>query len=193
MNWNILAVTKRFKKLAFFGGILGASTLISLTISLPILAQLYPPYYLFQPYASSNYPYRNEEGDLVDTLSEASNFVNLAAELEEAGLAETLKQQSFTIFAPTDEAFEALPDDVFDKFIQPENRIKVLKYHLVAGEVSQEDVDTGAVTTLEGSEITISHDNGNVRLNEANAKHPSTRTSNGVIIEIDRVLFPPGF
>lgn len=127
-------------------------------------------------------------------MNQESNFVNLVAELEEAGLTETLKKGKFTtILAPTDAAFEALPDDVFAKFSEPENRIKVLQYHLISGEVTKEDVDKGEIKTVAGSSIAIANKNGVVTLNDANAKHPSTLASNGVIIEIDKVLLPPDF
>ena len=181
---------RRIKKLI---GVVGSAGIITL-ISLPLLAQLYPPYALFQPYANPNYPYRNEEGNVVDTLNQESNFVNLRAELEEAGLTETLKAEKFTtILAPTDAAFEALSDEIFTKFSQPDNRIKVLQYHLILGEVTKEDVDRGEIKTLEGNFIAISKNHGVVTVNDANAKHPSILASNGVIIEIDKVLLPPDF
>ena len=185
----------RVKKLI---GIMGWAGIITL-ISLPMLAQEYPPYTLFQPYADPNYPYRDQEGNLVDTLNEESNFVNLVAELEEAGLTETLKQRKFTtILAPTDTAFEALPDDVFAKFSEPENRIKVLQYHLISGKIPKEDLDNLdkeeiEIKTEAGNSVIIAYKNGVVTLNDANAKYPSIKASNGVIIEIDKVLLPPDF
>lgn len=177
------------KKIIGWTGVVGIST----AIALPISAQFYPPYVLFQRYPDANYPYRNSKNNLIDTLAKDSQFKNLSAELSDAGLTETLKSGNYTIFAPTDEAFDALPDEIFDKFSQPENRLKVLQYHLVAGEVTKENVDRGKVETLAGEEIAIANKDGKVKINDANAKHPSTRASNGVIIEIDRVLLPPGF
>lgn len=166
---------------------------VNILISLPMLAQLYSPYALFQPHAYSHYPSRHEGGNLVDILNEESNFVNLVAELEEAGLAETLKEEKFTILAPTDAAFEALPDNVFAKFSESETRLKVLQYHLIAGEVTPEEVDRGKIKTLAGNSLSIVNQNSVVSINDANAKHPSTLASNGVIIEIDKVLLPPDF
>ena len=174
-------------------GIVGIAVLagVNTLISLPMLAQLSSPYALFQPPAHPNY--RHERGNIVDILNEESNFVNLVAELEEAGLAETLKEEKFTILAPTDAAFEALPDNVFAKFSKPENRIKVLQYHLISGEVTPEEVDRGEIKTVAGNSIAIANKDSVVILNDANAKHPSTLASNGVIIEIDKVLLPPDF
>ncbi len=166
---------------------------ISTLISLPVLSQLYPPMGLFQPTTIANYPYRSEDGNLVDSLNSNVNFENLAAEIEAAGLTETLQQKQFTLLAPNDDAFNALPDDVFDKFSQPENRIKVLQYHLIPGKVSQKDVEQGKITTVEGNDIAIDNQDNNIALNDANAQHPSIVASNGIIIEIDRVLLPPRF
>lgn len=167
---------------------------ISLLIGLPILAQgFYPPLYLFQPQAGSNYPYRASNGNLLNTLEQESNFANLVAELEEAGLTETLQGEQFTVLAPTDAAFDALPDEVFDKLSEPGNLNRVLEYHLVAGEVSQEDIAKGEIQTVEGSIVNIDDGNDYISLNEAKASKPPIKATNGVIIEIDKVLLPPGF
>ena len=82
---------------------------------------------------------------------------------------------------------------MFDKFSQPENRLKVLRYHLVSGVVGEEDLAVGEIKTVAGSEISVSSENGVVMLNDAKAKHTSMTATNGVIIEIDRVLLPPDF
>ncbi|WP_017319451.1 fasciclin domain-containing protein [Mastigocladopsis repens] len=191
---NALATKNWFKKLACAVGIAGFSTFISF----PVLAKFYPPRALFQPSAHRSYPYRNSEKNIADTLAQNSKFVNLFDELKQAGLLETLKQPGyFTIFAPTDDAFNALPKDVFKRYSQPQNRLRVLKYHLVSGEITAKDakdLNGRAITTVEGNQINISIDSeGTVKLNNASGKHPSTKTKNGVIIEIDKVLLPPGF
>ncbi len=183
------------KKLTCLVAIAGVTT----AIGFPVLAKpklFYPRYALFQPSAYSSVPYRNSEKNIAQTLIQDSKFSNLVDELKQAGLLDTLKQPGrFTIFAPTDQAFNALPKDVFKRYSQSENRIKVLKYHLVAGEVTEDKVNSGAVTTLEGEPIKIVIDDstGTVKLNDANGKYPSTVASNGVIIEVDKVLLPPDF
>ena len=188
-NLSIITMKKWLQNVTCSLGVVGISTLIGF----PIVAQVYPPLYLFQPLASNNYPYRDGNSNLVDTIEEETNFANLASELKEAGLTETLSSEQYTIFAPTDDAFDALPDDVFDKFSQPENRLKVLQYHLVSGLVSEDDLAAGEIQTSTGSKISVSSENGFVMLNDAKAKHPSITATNGVIIEIDRVLLPPDF
>lgn len=190
-NRNPLISKNWIKKLTCFVGIAGVTTLISF----PVLAKIYNRYALFQPSAYSSVPYRNSEKDIAQTLIQDSKFANLVGELKQAGLLDTLKQGNFTIFAPTDKAFNALPKDVFKRYSQSENRMKVLKYHLVAGQISKENVDSGAVKTLQGQPIKIVVDDssGTVKLNDANGKYPSTVASNGVIIEVDKVLLPTGF
>jgi uncharacterized surface protein with fasciclin (FAS1) repeats len=187
---QILTSKSRIKNLACSLSFAGISTLMGT----PILAQVfYAPLYLFQPQAGSNYPYRDLKTNLVNTLKEESNFVNLVDGLEETGLTETLQTEQYTVLAPTDAAFDALPDEVFDKLSEPENLTKVLQYHLVAGEVSEADITKGQAKTVEGNVVTISQDNNSVLINEAKANKPPIKTSNGVIIEIDKVLLPPGF
>ena len=189
-NLNPLITNHWFKKLALFVGIIGVATLSSF----PVLAKLYPRYALFQPSAYTNYPYRTSENNIADVLTQDKKFANLVYELKQASLLETLKKPGqFTIFAPTDNAFNALPKDTFKRLSQQENRLRVLKYHLVPGKISRAIVDRGAVTTLEGHQVTIStNSEGAVKLNDADGKHPSTVAKNGVIIEIDKVLLPPG-
>ena len=171
-------------------GLTGMSTLTSL----PILSQENYLINLFQPDTISQDKYRTVKNNLVATLEEEGNFENLVAEIEIAGLTEKLEEEQFTtLLAFRDEAFDALPDDIYDKFSQPENRKKVLQYHLIPGQVTQEDLDRGKIVTVEGNTIAVSSNNGNSKLNDANATFPSTPANNGVIIEIDQVLLPPDF
>jgi uncharacterized surface protein with fasciclin (FAS1) repeats len=178
-------------KFACFVGIAGVTTLISV----PVLAKFFPRYALFQPSAYSNYPYRTSDNSIASTLSGDSKFANMAEELKQAGLMERLKQPGrFTIFAPTNTAFNTLSKDTFKRYSESSNRLRVLKYHMVTGEVTKQDVDKGTIATVEGAPVTITVDQQDtVKLNDAIAKHPSIVTKNGVIIEIDKVLLPPGF
>jgi uncharacterized surface protein with fasciclin (FAS1) repeats len=174
---------------------IGAVGMIIL-INLPTFAQVkYPPYALFQPLAYSGYPYRSNNTDIATTLTKETRFKNLVDQLQQAGLLEELKQNNkYTLFAPNDEAFDALEDSVFDRLENKQDLLKVLKYHLVVGEVTPEQVDSGKVTTAQGSQIKITkQDNGGILLNETNAKQPPLTAKNVVIIEIDKVLLPPGF
>ena len=133
-------------------------------------------------------------GTIVDVAVEAGSFETLVAAVEAAGLAETLSGEGpFTVFAPTDEAFAALPEGLVDALLLPENQealTEILTYHVLDGEVLAADVTAGDVPTLQGEEITISTDDG-VMVNEATVTATDVMASNGVIHVIDAVLVPP--
>ncbi len=134
-----------------------------------------------------------ETGTIVDVASGNDDFSTLVAAVQAAGLVETLSGDGpFTVFAPTDEAFAALPDGVLDALLLPENQdalTAILTYHVVAGEVTSDQVTAGPVATVEGSDIEISTDGG-VMVNEANVTATDVMASNGVIHVIDAVLVP---
>jgi uncharacterized surface protein with fasciclin (FAS1) repeats len=132
-------------------------------------------------------------GDIVD-VAVANGFTTLAAAVEAAGLVETLKGEGpFTVFAPTDEAFAALPAGVLDALLLPENKdtlAKILTYHVVSGAVMAADVTDGEVPTVEGQNITLSTADG-VTVNGATVIAADVVASNGVVHVIDAVLLPP--
>ena len=134
-----------------------------------------------------------ETGTIVDVASANGDFSTLVAAVQAAGLVETLSGDGpFTVFAPTDEAFAALPDGVLDALLLPENQdalTDILTYHVVAGEVTSDQVTAGPVATVEGSDIEISTDGG-VMVNDANVTATDVMASNGVIHVIDAVLVP---
>ncbi len=134
-----------------------------------------------------------EPGDIVAVASGAGDFGTLVAAVQAAGLVETLQGDGpFTVFAPTDAAFAALPEGLVDALLLPENKetlAKILTYHVVAGEVLAADVTAGDVATVEGQTISISTDGG-VKVNEANVTATDVLASNGVIHVIDAVLVP---
>ena len=133
--------------------------------------------------------------DIVDTALEAGSFTTLAAALEAAGLIDALKGDGpFTVFAPTDDAFAALPAGTVEMLLMPENKDKlvdILTYHVLAGQVMAADI-AGKVTTVEmlnGVKATVDAQNG-VKINEANVVTADVIASNGVIHVIDAVIIP---
>lgn len=133
-------------------------------------------------------------GTIVDVAAKAGSFTTLAKALEAAGLVDMLSGKGpFTVFAPTDEAFAALPKGTLDELLLPENRerlTKVLTYHVISGEVLSTDLKAGEVTTVEGSPLKISLTDG-VMVNDAKVVTPDIKASNGVIHAIDKVILPP--
>ena len=134
--------------------------------------------------------------DIVDTAIADGRFTTLVAAIQAAGLVDALKAEGpFTVFAPTDDAFAALPAGTLDSLLLPENKQQltdILLYHVVSGKVMAADV-TGlsAAPTLLGKDLAVKVDMGNVYINEAKVIITDIETSNGVIHVIDAVLLPP--
>lgn len=138
----------------------------------------------------------NDHGDLVAVATAAGSFGTLLAAATAAGLVETLQSAGpFTVFAPTDEAFAALPDGLVAALLKPENKdtlVKVLTYHVLGSEVHAADVASGDVATVEGSNISIKVGDKVVLNGSANVTATDIKASNGVIHIIDAVLVPAG-
>lgn len=136
------------------------------------------------------------EADIVDTAVAAGQFTTLAAALEAAGLVETLKGDGpFTVFAPTDAAFAALPEGTVETLLEPENRdqlVAVLTYHVVPAEFpAAEVVKYQQAETVNGALIDIDASGAGVMVNSANVTATDIMATNGVIHVIDAVLLPP--
>jgi uncharacterized surface protein with fasciclin (FAS1) repeats len=132
--------------------------------------------------------------NIVETAVEAGSFTTLVAAVEAAGLVETLSGEGpFTVFAPTDEAFAALPEGTVEGLLEdPEALAAVLTYHVVPGAVMSGDLSDGmTATTVNGADITVTIDMGTVKINDATVTAADIETSNGVIHVIDSVILPP--
>ncbi|CAB4793654.1 MAG: fasciclin domain-containing protein [Actinobacteria bacterium] len=138
-----------------------------------------------------------EAGDIVAVAAGNPDFSTLVAAVTAAGLVETLQGAGpFTVFAPNNEAFAALPAGLVDKLLLPENKdtlVKILTYHVVSGKVMAADVTAGDVPSVEGSNITVAVEGGTVTLNgSSKVIATDVAASNGVIHVIDAVILPPG-
>jgi uncharacterized surface protein with fasciclin (FAS1) repeats len=136
-----------------------------------------------------------DDNTIVAVASTNNSFSTLTKALQATGLAQELQAQEFyTVFAPTDEAFAALPSGTLDKLLQPENReilTRILRYHVVSGEVTSSELQSGNVATLEGSNLVVEAARDRVSVNEASVISPDIQVSNGVIHAINEVLIPP--
>ncbi|MCG8274270.1 fasciclin domain-containing protein [Aquamicrobium sp. NLF2-7] len=133
--------------------------------------------------------------DIVDTAVAAGDFTTLVAAVQAAGLVDTLKGEGpFTVFAPTDAAFAALPEGTVDTLLKPENKdqlVSILTYHVVPGAVMSSDLTKGmTAATVQGANVTFTLDGG-AKVNGANITTADIATSNGVIHVIDTVIMPP--
>ncbi|OEF94730.1 fasciclin domain-containing protein [Vibrio splendidus] len=133
--------------------------------------------------------------DIVDVAAENGSLNTLVAAVKAAGLVETLKGDGpFTVFAPTDQAFAALPEGTVDMLLKPENKdklIAVLTYHVVSGKIMASEVmKLDSAVTVQGEAVMVGIDHGNVMINKAQVVMADVEASNGVIHVIDAVLLP---
>ena len=133
--------------------------------------------------------------NIVETAVNHGSFKTLVAAVTAAELVETLSGKGpFTVFAPLDEAFAALPAGTVDSLVQPENKAKlqsILTYHVVAGKVLSTDLTDGMkAKTVNGAEITIHLKDGKVFINDAEVVVADVQTDNGVIHAINKVIIP---
>ena len=133
--------------------------------------------------------------DIVDTAVAAGNFTTLVAAVQAAGLVDALKGDGpLTVFAPTDDAFAALPEGTVETLLKPENKdqlVNILTYHVLAGKVMAGDIagKTLEVQMLNGATATVDATSG-AKIDNANIVTTDIETSNGVIHVIDTVIIP---
>ena len=135
-----------------------------------------------------------EATDIVAVAVATEGFSTLVAALTAAGLVETLQGEGpFTVFAPNDAAFAALPEGLLEKLLLPENiavLTSILTYHVVGAKVLSTEVVAGDAASVEGSNLALATDMG-VMVNDATVIQADVEASNGVIHVIDKVLVPP--
>ena len=132
--------------------------------------------------------------DIVDTAVAAGSFKTLSTALTEAGVVETLKGKGpFTVFAPTDEAFAALPAGTVEALLKDKAKlVAVLTYHVVPGKLMAADVVAQpTLKSVQGGRITVAQVDGAVKINDAKVAKADVVAKNGVIHVIDKVILPP--
>ncbi|MEM8756341.1 MAG: fasciclin domain-containing protein [Planctomycetota bacterium] len=144
---------------------------------------------------ASTVAYAEPTKNIVETAAEAGTFQTLLAAAGAADLADTLATGGpFTVFAPTDEAFAALPAGTVESLLKPENKgtlQAILLYHVVEGNVLASDVASlDAADTLNGQRVAIDAGSGGVKVDGANVVATDIRATNGTIHVIDRVILP---
>lgn len=193
---------KLSKSVMNFAALAGvASTLVTL----PVLAEKMPtpsmetqPQAETQPMAPSTSPATTStttSGNIVDIAASNDSFKTLTAALKAAGLDQALASEGpYTVFAPTDEAFAALPEGTLEELLKPENKdvlVKILTYHVVPGENMSQTLKSGATKTLEGTPVEVKVTPNGVMVNDANVVKADVQASNGVIHVVDKVILPP--
>jgi uncharacterized surface protein with fasciclin (FAS1) repeats len=138
-------------------------------------------------------PSREASADIIETAKAAGSFNTLAKAIEAAGLTETLKGEGpFTVFAPTDEAFAKLPEGTVESLLQDKEKLAtILKYHVVAGEVSSSQaMKISEAKTVADKSLKISKSGKKLMVGNATVTQADIPASNGVIHVIDTVLLP---
>lgn len=133
--------------------------------------------------------------NIVETAVANGSFNTLVAAVTAAGLVDTLSSAGpFTVFAPVDEAFAALPEGTVESLVQPENKetlTGILTYHVIAGKVMSTDLTDGMqAKTVNGQDVTIHLKEGKVFVNDAEVVIANVETSNGVVHAINKVIMP---
>jgi uncharacterized surface protein with fasciclin (FAS1) repeats len=136
-----------------------------------------------------------EAGTIVDVAAANGSFGTLIAALTAAELDQVLQGEGpFTVFAPTDEAFAALPEGTVEELLLPENRdllVQILSYHVVPGEFTSSELTSGEVQTAANEPVTVEVGADGVTVNEVAVVQPDVTASNGVIHVVDQVILPP--
>ena len=135
-----------------------------------------------------------ESETIVDVATSSETFTTLVSALDEAELVEMLEGDGpFTVFAPTDEAFESLPDGTLDALMDPGNRdvlVSLLSYHVVQEELPAEQLETGFLESVQGTPLQVEVGD-EVTINGAMIIEDEITASNGVIHTVDQVILPP--
>lgn len=187
------------KKFAF-GSLLIVLSLVLAACSAPVATEApeepAAPAATEEPMEEMEEEVQAESQTIVDIAVQDGRFTNLVAALEAAGLVEALQGEGhFTVFAPTDDAFAALPEGAIDALLADNEALsEVLLYHVISGGVKAADVvslDGQEVETLSGESVKVMLDGESVMINEATVIITDIEGSNGVIHVIDAVLLPP--
>lgn len=133
------------------------------------------------------------EMNIVQIASGNKDFSTLVSLLKKADLVSALEGKGpFTVFAPTNDAFAAIPKDQLDALASnPEMLKSVLLYHVVSGDVTSDKIQAGMVPTMEGQSLNVTLKDGKVFINDAEVVKADIKASNGVIHVINHVIMPP--
>jgi uncharacterized surface protein with fasciclin (FAS1) repeats len=133
--------------------------------------------------------------NVTDVIENNPSLSTLSSVIDEAELNDTLEQGGpYTIFAPSDQAFAALPAATRERLLRDENRQvlrQILTYHVVPGNLSADQLRSGQVQTQAGNPVNVQVDGQQVRVNEARVIQPNLQAANGVVHVVDRIILPP--
>ncbi len=133
--------------------------------------------------------------NIVELAQGQEDLSTLVTAIEAAGLTETLQGDGpFTVFAPSNDAFAALPEGTLENLLLPENKeelAKILSYHVVGGQMMAGDLTDGKSATVQGEEVDVVVSDSGVSINDAIVTSADVQASNGVVHIINKVIMPP--
>ena len=132
----------------------------------------------------------DKPASLADTLARNPQLSTLNSLVEKAGLKDTLNTASYTVFAPTNDAFKALPAKALEELANPARLKDVLTYHVVAGKLAAADIK-GPVKSVQGTNLPLARAGQFITLEDAMVMQADVAATNGVVHVVDRVLLPP--
>ncbi|MFN6514426.1 MAG: fasciclin domain-containing protein [Nostoc sp. CreGUA01] len=203
-----MKATKALARKAFFN-IVGISSLVGLSAcaepvteapiaTVPPVTQT--PITTPSPVAPTPTPTTSQNlADLAKSAAAQGQFQTLIKAVGIAGLNEQLTQPGpYTVFAPTDAAFSALPKATLDKLLQPANKqqlVRLLAYHVIPGRITSQQLTSGEVKTVDGTpvKITVTPSTKAITINNAKVTQPDIPASNGIVHIVDQVILPPNF
>lgn len=195
MNSNYL--TQLAKKVVLISGIIGVTTFFSVPLmaqSPPDTTPATPDTTPATPDRTPATPDRTATVNLLEVANSNPSFSTLVRAVQAAGLTDTLAKGNYTIFAPTNQAFqESLPPGAVNLLLQPDNKDllrQILSYHVISGKVTANELKTGTLNTLGGG-VAVRVTGNRVIINDASVTQPDIQASNGVIHAINRVLLNP--
>jgi uncharacterized surface protein with fasciclin (FAS1) repeats len=136
-------------------------------------------------------------GELAQSAASQGQFKTLTRAVQAAGLTEQLSAQGpYTVFAPTDAAFAALPKGTLDNLLKPANKqqlVRLLAYHVLPGQITSSQLTPGQVQTVEGTPVTVKVDRAKntITINNARVTQADIPASNGIVHVVDKVILPP--
>ncbi len=139
--------------------------------------------------------YMNEENDFIATAAKDPQFTTFVEAIKSAGITRTLRDIGpFTVFAPTNEAFNALPEGKLNRLLNKDNReylVQIITYHMIRGKHKASDLSAeNELESVEGALLSISGQDGKVQINNATVTQADISASNAVIHAIDKLLIP---
>lgn len=181
------------QKLAVIAAIIGLTAIVGVPVMAQPQAQQTPETEKRPEPRQSPLTGQSNTANILDVLQANTPFSTLTQAIQAAGLTDTLSKGTYTVFAPTDEAFQALPQGASELLLKPENKDllrQILSYHVVSGNLTSNKLKSGKLKTL-GGDVTVRVTSQGVTINDASVLQADIPAKNGVIHAVNRLILTP--